>query len=49
MGASLKIMCLKLELGRDPAINIGFWAKNDGAVMSQMALGHFVYVHVLWR
>ena len=49
MGASLKIMCLKLELGRDPAINIGFCAKIDGAVMSQMALGHFVYVHVLWR
>ena len=49
MGASLKIMCLKMLLGRDAAFCMGIWGKNDGAVVSQMAVAHFVYVHVLWR
>ena len=42
-------MFLKMLLGRDPAIDMGIWAKNDGPVVTQAALAHFKYVDVLWR
>ena len=42
-------MFLKMLLARNAAINMGIWGKNDGPVVTQMALAHFLYGHVLRR
>ena len=48
-GSELRNYVLKKYLGREAAFNMGKSLKNGASVVTQLALVHFLFVHVLRR